>query len=90
MPIHDIPKSRSPGVIVAGLARGTKYRTDVDRGGAAGCVYLKPGDEQCSTCDTLIDGETFPGADYANLLARQRLKYGATYCPECLGDADAE
>lgn len=73
---------------MAGLQRGTKYRTDVDRGGAAGCVYLKPGDEVCSACDSLIDGETFPGADYANLLARQRLKHGHTYCRECLEAAD--
>lgn len=88
MVLKPIPDRRTPGVIVAGLQRGTTYRTDVQRDGAGGSVHIHPGDETCSACDSLIDGDMFPGADYANLLAMQRKKHGHTYCRDCLEVAD--
>lgn len=76
----------SVGVLVGALQGGRMVETEVydpEKPKAAGVIMLKPGDEQCSGCGTLIDGDEYPGASWANVLARQKLKYGHTMCREC-------
>lgn len=58
---------------------------DPEKSVAAGPVYLKAGDQVCSGCGEVIQPSAYPGADYANLLARLKLQYGHTVCPECHG-----
>jgi len=89
MSIRELPERRTPGLVTAGLARGTTYRTEVfdpEKTRAAGPIYLKPGDEQCSVCDRLIEGSDYPGADFPALLARLKLRHGHTLCPQCLDE----
>lgn len=74
------------GVLVGALQGGRMVKTEVydpEKTKAAGPVFLKPGDEVCSGCDTLIDEDEYPGASWANVLAQQRLKYGHTMCRAC-------
>lgn len=63
------------------MVRTTVY--DPEKSKAAGPVFLKPGDQECSGCGTLIDEEQYPGASWANVLGQQRLKYGHTMCRDC-------
>lgn len=74
--------------LVAAMQKGTTVKTEVwdpEASKAAGPVYLTEGDEVCSGCDTLITPDEYPGADWANLLARLKLQYGHTVCAECHG-----
>jgi len=79
-------KNCGVGALVACLERGGTVATEVydpEKSKAAGPVYLQAGDHECSGCGTLIDTDEFPGANWANILANQRLKYGHTMCREC-------
>lgn len=72
--------------LLGALDGGRMVKTEVydpEKTKAAGAIMLKPGDERCSGCDTLIDGDEYPGGNWANILATQRLKYGHTMCREC-------
>ena len=86
MPIHNLSEWTTPGALVASMQRGVRFCTDVKKPGAAGSVYLEEGDELCFECECLITGDHYPGASYGNVLARQKLKYGDTACPEHLPD----
>ena len=72
------------GTLTAGGTVGTEVY-DPEKSKAAGPVYLKAGDHVCSACGEDILPEDYPGADYANLLARLKLQYGHTVCPDCHG-----
>lgn len=72
--------------LLGALQGGNMVRTEVfdpEATKAAGPVFLRPGDHVCSGCGALIDGEEFPGAAWANLLAQQKLQYGHTMCSDC-------
>ncbi len=56
---------------------------DPEKSKAAGPVYLQAGDQVCSGCDTVIQPDEYPGAAYANILARLKLQYGHTVCADC-------
>lgn len=58
---------------------------DPEASKAAGPVYLKAGDQVCSGCGEVIQPDEYPGADWANLLARLKLQYGHTVCRDCHG-----
>lgn len=80
------------GTLVACLAAGGTVATEVydpEKSAAAGPVCLQEGDEVCSGCETLIDTDEFPGANWANILANQRLKYGHTMCCACHQEVSA-
>lgn len=64
------------GQVLTGVYRPEKTR-------AAGPVILTPGDQDCSGCGTRIDADDYPGAAWANVLARQKLQYGHTMCQDC-------
>lgn len=63
---------------------------DPEKSKAAGPVYLNAGDTVCSGCGEVIRPSAYPGADYANLLARLKLQYGHTVCPECHGAVNGD
>lgn len=74
------------GGVAAALQGGCTLQTgvyDPDKTSAAGPIYLEEGDELCGECGDLITNNDYPGANYANLLATLKLKYGTTYCAEC-------
>ena len=86
--LRSLDDFTSAGGVAASLQRGAKISTDVydpDKSKAAGPIYLDEGDEVCADCGELITGEAYRGADYGNVLARLKLKYGRTLCPECHG-----
>lgn len=79
---EDLPVAALLGV----LERGGKVRTgvsDPEKTDAAGPIYLSPEDTECSGCGEAIGADEFPGADWANVLARQKLLYGHTMCRVC-------
>lgn len=84
----DCPASR----LYATLERGDIVRTPVDQYpdrevSAAGPVRLGQGDHECSRCDDLIDPEAYgEGAPMVMILARQKQRYGATYCTDHLSE----
>lgn len=78
--------NNSVGALVACLERGGTVATEVhdpEQSTAAGPVYLRAGDQECSGCEALIDADEYPGAAWASVLARQKLKYGHTMCRGC-------
>lgn len=93
MVLKSLDDYMSAGGIVAALQRGCDLATDVydeDKSKAAGPIYLHEGDEACGLCGELITPEDYRGAGYGNILARLKLKYGDTACPECLPQLKAE
>ncbi len=89
-------EDRTDAAVFGCLERGGTVGSEVydpEKSKAAGPVYLKGGDQACSGCGTVIQPEDYPGADYANILARLKLQYGHTVCPDChasLGGGDSE
>jgi hypothetical protein len=83
---YDNPAEVSAARAAASLQRGEQICSDVPARpehdvSAAGSVYLRQGDEQCSDCEQVI-GE-FGNAPYIPVLARIKRRYGTTLCQEC-------
>lgn len=77
-----------PGGWLGRLEAGRFVRSDVepeDDGppwmGRA--VYLKPSDQYCDRCREVIWPEDHFGEAWVNVLARQKLKHGGTWCGDC-------
>jgi len=53
-------------------------------------VYLKPSDQYCDSCREVILPDDWFGEAWVNVLARQKLKHGGTWCGDCFGERDPE
>lgn len=51
-------------------------------------VYLKPSDQYCDDCREVIWPEDWFGAAWVNVLARQKMKRGGTWCGDCFATRD--
>lgn len=77
------------GGVVGTLHAGKYVRSDVEPESdgppwMGRAVYLKSGDMYCDACRCFIN----PGGNYhpeawVNILARQKLKHGGTWCQDC-------
>lgn len=76
------------------LQSGRQVRTDVEppedlEGGAPWMgrpVFLSGGDVYCDECRTTIMPDEHYQQAWANVLARQKVKHGGTWCEDCFGD----
>lgn len=83
----------SPAAALGALQRYNFIRTGVEPGHdgvpwMGRPVFLVPQDRFCDGCGDLIDPDEWYGEAWANVLGRQKLKHGGTWCGDCFTDRD--